>query len=165
MRIILIGMKSSGKSTIGKKLALELKVRFIELDKEIEKKHNKLHRDNKSFQKIFKDFGEIYFRDLETETLKDLNLRLNNSDFVLSCGGGTPIRQENQSILKNMGLIIFLDIKQEIIKKRIKDKIWKKSFDQLFMSRLPIYEKLADIILNATDEKPEIIVSKIRKLI
>lgn len=165
MRIILIGMKSSGKSTIGKKLALKLKVRFIELDKEIEKKHNKLHGDNKSFQSIFKDLGEIYFRNLETETLRDLNLRLCNSDFVLSCGGGTPVQQENQAILKNMGLIIFLDIEPKILKKRIKNKIWQKSFDQLFMSRLSIYEKLADIKLNATDEKPEIIVSKIRKLI
>ena len=65
MKYYLIGLPGSGKSTIGRELAHELKYKFIDTDKLIEGKYG-------SISNIFKEHGEAYFRDVESEILKSL---------------------------------------------------------------------------------------------
>lgn len=82
MKIVLLGYMGSGKSTIGKYLAEELQLPFIDLDNYIEEQENATIND------IFKLKGEIYFRKKEAAYLIDV---LNNKEnYVLSLGGGTP---------------------------------------------------------------------------
>ena len=93
MKIILLGYMGSGKSTIGKVLANELKLSFIDLDHAIENEIGMSIRD------FFEASGELKFRRLENEVLKKV---LNeNNNMILSTGGGTPCYGNNLDLLKS----------------------------------------------------------------
>lgn len=93
MKIILLGYMASGKSTIGKQLSKKLDINFLDLDDYICKK------ENSSIEHIFKTKGEIYFRKIEHQYLKEVLAK--KDDFVLSLGGGTPCYANNMSVIKN----------------------------------------------------------------
>ena len=105
----------AGKTTIGKKLAKALEYEFIDTDEWIEKEQGR------KISNIFAEDGEVVFRDMETDLLK----RLQNSEekFVLSVGGGMPVREENRALLRNLGIVIYLKTsKEEIIRRVSGDK-------------------------------------------
>lgn len=91
MKIILLGYMASGKSTIGRLLANEKKMPFIDLDSYIEEK------EGVNISDIFKNKGEIYFRTQENIYLKEL--LMNPDDCILSLGGGTPCYAGNMDII------------------------------------------------------------------
>ena len=93
MKIVLIGYMASGKSTIGKLLAHNMYLPFIDLDQYIEKK------EGKTISEIFEDKGEIYFRYQEHFYLKELLASENK--FVLSLGGGTPCYAGNMKLISD----------------------------------------------------------------
>ncbi|MBL4707096.1 MAG: shikimate kinase [Flavobacteriales bacterium] len=97
--IILIGFMASGKSSLGKKLARKLNLRFTDLDTEIEK------REGISITEIFKNKGEAYFRALETEILQEV---LQNKDHVIALGGGAVCHSNNIDLVNGFGLSIYL---------------------------------------------------------
>lgn len=175
MNIILIGMKACGKSTVGKLLAQKLGIEFIELDQEIEKDHLTNKKEKLEFREIFKKHGTKYFRDLESEILEKISREKKSKKFILSCGGGTPLDENNQKILKKLGKVIFLDTDKEILLPRIlKHGVPsffpypgdpKKSLDELLKKRKPIYEKIADRIISFTNESPEELVIKVINLV
>jgi len=99
MKIVLIGYMASGKSTIGKYLADRLFFPFLDLDDYIEK------QEKKSIANIFKDKGEIYFRQIEHKYLKEI--LLSKESFVLSLGGGTPCYANNMSLINNSNVSSF----------------------------------------------------------
>ena len=110
--IILVGMMSSGKSTLGKKLARSLGYRFVDLDKLIE-------TDQKQdIHSIFSQKGESYFRDIESRMLREI---LPNRGIVLASGGGTPCFFDNMEYIKNLGISIFLDVPAADLAKRIEN--------------------------------------------
>ena len=90
MNIFLVGPMGSGKSSLGKKLAKSLDKKFIDTDKEIEKK------ENKTINEIFENNGEKYFREKEKEFLKSIPNSLN---MVIATGGGIITDQENREKL------------------------------------------------------------------
>ena len=90
MRIFLVGMMGSGKSTVGKKLAESLLVDFYDLDKIIEAKLKKNIKD------IFKEDGEGFFRDIENKSLIDFQ---NKTKFVLATGGGIITNEGSRNFL------------------------------------------------------------------
>ena len=96
-KIILLGYMGCGKSTIAKLLALEKGLPFIDLDELIEK------RENISIKSLFKLKGEIYFRKIEHDILKELTTSSGN--FVLSLGGGTPCYANNHELFLGPGII------------------------------------------------------------
>ncbi|MBQ7718102.1 MAG: shikimate dehydrogenase [Clostridia bacterium] len=98
--IVLTGMPASGKTTIGKMLAQYTGRAFIDTDEEIVKKAGMTIPD------IFAKHGEEYFRDLETETAKDIGKRCS---LVIATGGGIVLRQKNIDALKQNGKIYFID--------------------------------------------------------
>lgn len=171
IRIILIGMKGCGKTTVGTFLSKKLGAPFVELDNEIEKKHANLKNENLPFREIFTRYGKKYFRDLETNTLLELSKKWQEKGFVFACGGGTPLKNKNRKILRNMGKIIFLDVKRNVLLGRIlKDGVPsflpypnepKKSLEELLNSRLPVYQELSEFSLTIDKESPEEIINKI----
>ena len=93
MKIVLIGYMASRKSTIGKILAKELNLSFIDLD------HYISDREQMSISEIFTQKGEIYFRKIETKYL--LEVLEKEQEFILSLGGGTPCYGNNMEIILN----------------------------------------------------------------
>lgn len=173
--IVLIGMKACGKSTVGKLLAQKLGIKFIELDQEIEKVNFMDKNEKLSFREIFKKHGSEYFRSLEKKVLGEISRKIKNERIVLACGGGTSLDPENQTLLVQLGRIIFLDADEEILLPRILKhgipaffpfpKNPKKSLRELLKKRRPIYKKIADEIISFKSESPETLVNKIFTLI
>ena len=98
--IVLVGMPTSGKSTIGKALAKSLNKKFIDVDKEIVKKAGN------SIKEIFKEKGEVYFRTVESQVIESLS---RESNLVIATGGGSVLDQKNVKRLKRNGYLIFID--------------------------------------------------------
>jgi shikimate kinase len=91
--LVFLGMMGSGKSTIGSLVAKKLKLNFIDIDREIEKKFKT------TIKKIFENKGEDYFRKIEEQTTLR-KLKLNSS--VISIGGGAFINKNiRQEVIKN----------------------------------------------------------------
>ena len=111
MKIFLIGLPGSGKSTIGKSLAHELAYPFVDLDKEIEKE------EGRTIKKIFKEMKEGYFRQLESRALK--KWCQSTDSFVMATGGGAPCFFDNIEQINKAGKSIFLDVPAREIAKRI----------------------------------------------
>lgn len=95
-----MGFMGAGKTTIGKKIAKILGYQFIDLDRNIEKKFGMKIPD------IFNNYGEEFFRNVESECLIETSTTKN---AVISLGGGTPIREKNLNIIKrNISIYIKL---------------------------------------------------------
>ena len=98
--IVLTGMPSSGKSTVGKQLAQTLNMRFIDTDNEIEKV------SGKKISEIFENLGEDAFRDIESKVVEDVSAKQN---CVIATGGGAILRDRNIMLLKGNGTVYFID--------------------------------------------------------
>ena len=145
--IVLIGMPGCGKSTIGYRMSQKINYSFFDADKYLEEKENRIISD------IFSKEGEEYFRKLETKYLEDLSKK---EQIIISTGGGAVKKKENIDILKQNGIIIFLDRTIEDISKENHENrpllqnienLWK-----LYDERINLYRKYADIIIKNDDD-------------
>jgi shikimate kinase len=101
-KIVLIGPPGAGKSSIGKALAKELNLNFIDSDSEIEK------ISHKKISEIFIEDGEPAFRLLEVDVVRKV---LADFDGVISLGGGAPINKEIQEVLQDANYpVVFIDV-------------------------------------------------------
>ncbi len=113
-RVFLVGPMGVGKTTIGKMLARELGLKFVDCDQEIER------RSGANIAWIFDVEGESGFRDRETHVLDDLTLR---DEVLVATGGGAVLREANRGYLKTRGVVIHLDTEVDLLVKRTaKDK-------------------------------------------
>jgi shikimate kinase len=110
-KIFLIGFMGSGKSTHGKKLAKLLNKPFIDLDNYIEKK------EELSVQEIFEKKGEDYFREKESEYLKQVIARYPQS--VVSLGGGTPCFNNNITQILKAGTAVYIEMPADSLHYRL----------------------------------------------
>jgi shikimate kinase len=170
-KIILIGMKSSGKTTIGKILARKLNLPFTDMDAEIERRHAEQKGETLRFREIFTKYGGEYFRALETAALRALaaeggkpGAEVRSLELVLATGGGLPLAEENRALLKRMGIIVFLDVAEDVLLARITSRGIPaffpypddpaKSLAELLAARRPIYRALAHITVECYGEPP-----------
>jgi len=110
MIVYLVGMPGSGKTTIGKKLARQLKFSFVDLDKLIEEEIGK------SITFLFEHYGENAFRKIERKMLlKNKNL----TNTIISCGGGTPAFYKNMEFMCKNGITVYLNAPTNILISRI----------------------------------------------
>jgi shikimate kinase len=158
-RVILIGPMGSGKTTIGSLLAQRLGLNFRDTDHLIEE------QEGKTVSQIFLDQGEDAFRVIEKRVLRE---ELLTDGTVLSLGGGAPISIDAQSALRAISShIIFLDISLSTVAPRIgfnRDRPLllnnpRGQWQTLMEARRPIYEAVADTIINVDDKSEEEIVT------
>jgi len=163
--VVLIGFMGSGKTTVGKALAEELSIEYIDTDVHIESVYENKISD------IFDAFGEDYFRKIETEQLLKL-LEERDSRKVISCGGGMILRKQNRQILKKFGKTVYLRTTAKSIYERIKDDTTRpllmcsdklSKIEELLEKRKDIYECAADIIIDTDNKNIEEIVNEIIK--
>ncbi|WP_139959387.1 shikimate kinase [Flavicella sediminum] len=111
MKIVFVGYMASGKSAVAKSLKSALNVELIDLDAYIEEK------EAQTITSIFKNKGEVYFRQKESFYLKELLER--NDDFILSVGGGTPCLTGNMELINKKATSIYLKAAIDTIYNRI----------------------------------------------
>ncbi|MDZ4715058.1 MAG: shikimate kinase [Cytophagales bacterium] len=111
MKIFLLGLPGSGKTTLGKAVAEDLWISFIDLDYEIEQ------AAGISIQRIFKQLGEKWFRQMESAQLKRWCAW--DGDFVMATGGGTPVFDDNLDLMNRTGKTIFIDVPAVTLTERI----------------------------------------------
>ena len=108
-RIFLIGPMGVGKTTIGRILAKDLRLDFVDCDVEIEE------RSGASIAWIFDVEGEEGFRERETQLLDELTARQN---ILIATGGGAVIKKKNREYLRDRGIVVFLDSSLDLLVKR-----------------------------------------------
>lgn len=167
MKVVLVGYMASGKSSVGKKLAEELRVPFFDLDTYIEEEVGM------SIPRIFEEKGEIFFRRTEYKLLEQV-LKENDS-LVLSTGGGTPCYGTNMdTILQNSDLTIYLQLsvpalvdrisnekEQRPLVKHIKDEDLPEFVGKHLFERRQYYS-LAHLTINTDHKSLEEIVLEIK---
>lgn len=144
-KLILIGMPGSGKTTIGKLLAQEYNCSFCDMDDYISE------ISEKSIAELFAE-GEDVFRGYETQACKELSM---SDKTVISTGGGVIKKDANMEILRETGIVIFIDrpvqsILEDInINSRPLLKSGKDRLYNLYDERINLYKEFSDIeILN-----------------
>jgi len=164
-RVILIGPMGSGKTTIGQLLASELEIPFRDTDHVIEEK------SGKSVSDIFLEDGEDEFRILEKKVLRD---ELLSDDTVLALGGGAPISIDAQSALRAIASpVVYLDISLATVAPRIgfnRDRPLllhnpRGQWQTLMEARRPIYESIADTVIDVNDKSESEIVTLILEIV
>lgn len=161
---ILIGYMGAGKTTVGKALAKSAGMKFLDTDDMIVKQMSLTIND------IFAKYGESYFRDLETKLLENLNESI--SGCVISCGGGLPMREENRPLLKSLGKVVYLNVNETDIMKRLKNDTTrpllkgpkeevKTRIHDMIEKRDPVYREVADVVIKTGRMKVADIVTKI----
>jgi shikimate kinase len=170
MKIVLIGYMASGKSTVGRLLARHLQMEFIDLDHYIES------NQKKSIKNIFSEKGEIFFRKLEHQMLKEVLEK--KESVIISTGGGTPCYGTNMAtILEQADTSIYLDLsipnlvdrisrekENRPLVKNIPDSELPEFIGKHLFERRPYYLQTKHILdCNGLDAKT--VVDKITKLL
>lgn len=136
MDIYLIGYMGSGKSTIGSLLANKLGRPFIDFDNYIEEK------EQMSISEIFDSKGEIYFRKIEMQYLKEL-LKEKKETCVVALGGGTPCYGNNMEQLLTAGVkTMYLNVPYRVLAQRL----WEKRTQRPLIAAMDNYEALEDYV-------------------
>jgi shikimate kinase len=158
LNIYLIGMMGSGKSTVGQHLAKSLNYRFIDTDQIIEA------IAKKPIPAIFEQSGETGFRELETQVLNELSVYTRT---VISTGGGIIQEQMNWSYLRH-GLVVWLDVDLEILKKRVaqdQNRPLADKLESLFNARRPLYAQADLQVSPRLEQSPPEVAAQIEELI
>ncbi|MDR6300450.1 shikimate kinase [Mesonia maritima] len=136
MKIVLCGYMGSGKSSVGKLLASELGLEFIELDQEIEK------IEKRYISEIFSEKSEIYFRKKESEVLK--NVLKEEKSMVISLGGGTPCYANNLEILQQNEEVTLIYLKVSV--EKLTDRLFSEKATRPLIAEISSEEKLEEFI-------------------
>ena len=143
--ITLIGMPASGKSSVGVVLAKRLGKRFVDTDIVIQEKYGKLLKE------LIEEHGDDGFREIEDE----VNASLDVTDSIISPGGSVVYGEKAMEHLKEISVVIYLELSYTAIKSRLGDLRERgitlkegQTLKDLYLERTPLYAKYADITVN-----------------
>jgi len=152
--LFLIGPMGAGKTTIGRQLASMLHKTFVDADQEIEK------RTGVSIPTIFDIEGEAGFRNREVQVINEVT---GVPDIILATGGGAVLREENRTVLKSRGVVVYLRADQETLFERtrrdrnrplLQTDNPRGRIEELLRQREPLYLDLADIVVDTGQRPP-----------
>ncbi len=164
MNLFLIGLPGSGKSTLGRELAIALNLKMVDTDVEI------VAVEGKAIEEIFRNSGEEYFRKLEQSVLHQL---LEKDNQLISTGGGMPCFYDNMEHMNRKGVTLFIDVPVKNLHQRLIGQRGQKrpmlegktdlevlDFLKLkYTERFPFYSKALITIKGSNIKIPEIIVT------
>ncbi len=143
--VVLVGPMGVGKTTVGKKLAKRLELPFIDTDAVITKNHGDISA-------IFADHGEPAFREIESDVL----VSLLNEPAVISTGGGAVLHEKSREAL-SLATVVYLSTDGKHIASRLKGgnrpliKNGISDWRQIYNSRKPLYEQVADFTVDTSN--------------
>ena len=165
MNVVLVGYRGTGKSVVGKRLAETLGLEVVSLDAELVKSAGK------SVPEIVKEVGWSGFRDLEEEIVRTYAAK---DGQVIDCGGGVIERENNFSVLRDAGPVVWLKASPEVIVQRIGGDCQRpsltdsKSFTdevvEMLQRRTPRYERISHHRVETDDRSVDEVVKVIRQL-
>ncbi|OPH47017.1 shikimate kinase [Paenibacillus ferrarius] len=162
MNIILVGMSGAGKSTLGVLLAKALGMNFVDTDIVIQQREGKL------LQEIIDNDGIEIFMQIEEKAISELHLE----NCIISTGGSVIYSEKAMNVLKQGGMVIYLHVPYEEIKRRLINVTTRgivikngKSLEDVYEERLPLYIKYSDKALDCLNKDVEQCVNEIIKLI
>ena len=145
MSIILIGMPSCGKSTLGVLLAKRLGYRFVDSDLLIQEREGKL------LHEIISENGVARFIEIENE----VNSEITETKAVIATGGSVIYGEEAMKNLKSLGQVVYLKIPYDEMCRRLGDFSHRgvimrhgNSLEDMYAERAPLYEKYADVMVD-----------------
>lgn len=161
MNLLLFGYKKSGKSYYGLKVANKMHMNFLDTDLLVEELYLKKHHKSLTCKQIVLHHGRRVFQELEKEVIFGLDEMENT---VIALGGSTVLDEMNVLHLKKIGTLVYLKTDKKTIMERIlrgelpsyidpKDPI--TSFEKMYQERLPIYEKIGSLIIDAGHKTEE----------
>lgn len=161
---VLIGFMGAGKTSVGTMLANATGKKFMDTDSLI------VQQMGLSINDIFAQYGEDYFRNLETNLLKALCDTAH--DAVISVGGGLPVREVNRPYLKQLGTVVYLSTTESTVIKRLKGDATrpllkgtkeevKEKVKKLMNDRREIYKESAHLVIETDKLKKDEVVNKI----
>lgn len=142
--VFFVGFMGAGKTSTARKLARLIGCAAIDMDTYIERSCGMKVRE------IFAEVGEGGFRAIETDVLREL---ASGEPRLISCGGGVVLAEENRSILKKGGCVVYLKVTAQEAASRISNVATRPLFGDLenaqriLESRLPLYEEVADVLI------------------
>src|ERR1700761_7291782 len=157
--VVLVGMMGAGKSTIGRRLAVRLRLPFLDADTEIET------AAGMSIPDIFETHGEPHFRDGEARVIARL---LDGGGCVLATGGGAFMREDTRDRIRRQAVSIWLKADTDIIMRRVKRRVDRPllqtanpeaTVGRLIEEREPVYQH-ADLTIWSRDVPHEKIVDE-----
>src|SRR5438105_11355702 len=160
--IVLVGLMGAGKSTVGRRLAEELELPFVDADHEIEA------AAGKTIPEIFADHGEAYFRDGERKVIARL---LDGGAAVLATGGGAYVNNATRELIRSKGISVWLKADLPLLMRRVSRRsnrpLLKTDDPEAVMRRLidepyPVYEK-ADVTVASRDVAHTAVVNDVIK--
>lgn len=163
--IYLIGPTGSGKTAVGRQLARDTGLAFLDSDHEIEK------RTGVEIGFIFEKEGEAGFRERETEMIRELAER---SGFIVAMGGGAVLAQENRELLRASGVVAYLNtgIDEQLrrtsrSRKRplLNHRNPRRILEQMATVRRPLYEAIADFELDTSGQRVRTVAAKLKELL
>ncbi len=166
MNLVLCGMMGVGKTTIGIKIAENTGLNWVDTDGLIESRHGKI-------AEIFARQGEAYFRALEKQIVEELS---SQDGLIISTGGGLVLQKENVARLKQKGKIVFLRARLKTLSSRLsadgarpllqsETESVNARLSKLLTERMPVYEQVADYIVDVDKKEPEEIAGEIIKML
>lgn len=147
--VCLIGMPGSGKTTVGRELARRLGKKFVDIDREI------VRREGKEIPEIFSESGEEGFRRVETSLLAQVT---KESGQVIATGGGVVVRPENRELLRQNGVVIFLERDLKELETEGRPISLSRPLSQIYEERKDAYHSWSDFqvknvrVKNAVEE-------------
>lgn len=163
--IVLIGFMGSGKTSVGKKLSMDLKREFIDMDDFI------VNREGMSINDIFEKKGEAYFRGIERELCERFS---EPKSKIIATGGGVIKNEDNVTNLKKGGVVIYLkstpkqiayNLRYDNTRPLLAGGNKEKKIAELMAEREHTYNKCADIIIDVSELNIDETIERIKVII
>ena len=157
--IVLVGFMGAGKTTVGRLLAARLGVPFLDSDEVLEA------RAGRSIAAVFATDGEAAFRRLERQTIASL---LDGPEAVLAVGGGALQDGSTRQVL-SAHTVVYLAASLEVLRARVGDDpsrpmLARAGVDELYARRLPLYEQVADVVVESAGSPEQVVETVLRAL-
>lgn len=171
--IVFIGFKGCGKSTVGRLVAGMIGTAFADTDQVLQDIYFDRENEELHFREIFQKYGRAYFTSLEIEALKR---SVDEGHGVISFGGGTLLVSPKSGVNLKSAIYVLLKVDRDALYERLEKDGFpaffdldnpRKSFEDFYANRLPIYKKFADITISndyreAIDTAEEIVKTLVR---